>query len=580
MKIKKLFGLRVIILLIVLFFAVLAINYNPYAAGIQIKSVEGVAADNGLKAGQIVQTVNGKEITSVDEFNKILDDSFKSKTADFEIETDAGNYSFSSKDKLGFEAFNLSIVKVDEGIPLKQGEKILKINGELIDSNEKYFEVVNKIMPKNVYKFVTSDGEFAFLSYEKPDVIVRIAAKSNLKKGLDLEGGTRVLLEPKNEEGGEVTDSQVQDLISVLGNRLDVYGLSDLRIRGANDLEGNKFVLVEIAGATKEEVSELIAKQGVFEAKIGNDTVFEGGNKDITFVCRGDGSCSGVRDCYDVGQNQASCRFEFAIHLSPEAAKKHADVTKNIDVITEGSQSYLSKKIDFYLDKKLVDSLNVAADLKGKETTAIAISGPGFGVNQQEAYNDAVKNMDRLQTILITGSLPLKPEIVKLDTISPIFGKEFISNAWLVGILAIASVAVVIFIRYRKLKIIIPMMFISFSEAILTLGFAALINWNLDLVSIAGIIAAVGTGIDDQIVVVDETLRGDKEEAYMNLKEKNQESICNSICCICHNCCCYAAIALGRSRIIKRICCHNIGWNSYRHCDNKTCICKHYKSAV
>jgi len=43
------------------------------------------------------------------------------------------------------------------------------------------------------------------------------------------------------------------------------------------------------------------------------------------------------------------------------------------------------------------------------------------------------------------------------------------------------------------------------AEAILTLGVAALIKWNLDLPSIAGIIAAIGTGVDDQIVMLDES---------------------------------------------------------------------------
>jgi preprotein translocase subunit SecD len=43
------------------------------------------------------------------------------------------------------------------------------------------------------------------------------------------------------------------------------------------------------------------------------------------------------------------------------------------------------------------------------------------------------------------------------------------------------------------------------SELLLTLGIAALIKWNLDFPSIAGIIAAIGTGVDDQIVMIDES---------------------------------------------------------------------------
>jgi preprotein translocase subunit SecD len=46
------------------------------------------------------------------------------------------------------------------------------------------------------------------------------------------------------------------------------------------------------------------------------------------------------------------------------------------------------------------------------------------------------------------------------------------------------------------------------------LGFAAIVGWNLDLASIAGIIVAVGTGVDDQIVISDEMLRGETARTF------------------------------------------------------------------
>ena len=40
------------------------------------------------------------------------------------------------------------------------------------------------------------------------------------------------------------------------------------------------------------------------------------------------------------------------------------------------------------------------------------------------------------------------------------------------------------------------------------LGFAALVGWNLDLASLAGIIIMVGTGVDHLIIITDESLKG------------------------------------------------------------------------
>lgn len=60
-------------------------------------------------------------------------------------------------------------------------------------------------------------------------------------------------------------------------------------------------------------------------------------------------------------------------------------------------------------------------------------------------------------------------------------------------------------------------MIICTSEIVITLGIAAIWKWNLDLPSIAGILAAIGTGVDDQIVILDETKH---KEQSMNIKQK------------------------------------------------------------
>ena len=127
--------------------------------------------------------------------------------------------------------------------------------------------------------------------------------------------------------------------------------------------------------------------------------------------------------------------------------------------------------------------------------------------------------MKQLQTVLITGSLPVKLDIVKIDTISPVLGKEFIRNALIMGLLAILAVAIVTYIRFRSLKISLPIIVTMLSEVILLLGMAALIGWNLDLAAIAGIIIAVGTGVDHQIVIADEVLRKGRT-AVLSWKDK------------------------------------------------------------
>ena len=161
-----------------------------------------------------------------------------------------------------------------------------------------------------------------------------------------------------------------------------------------------------------------------------------------------------------------------------------------------------------------MDELSIGAELKGSTTTDIQISGSGIGSTQQEALINALNNMKRLQTVLITGSLPVKLDIVKIDNISPLLGNEFLNNALVLGVLALISVVVVIFAKYRKLLVAIPMVLSSIFEIVLLLGVAALIGWNIDLAAVAGIIVAIGTGVNDNTVITDETLRGGQREIY------------------------------------------------------------------
>jgi preprotein translocase subunit SecD len=319
---------------------------------------------------------------------------------------------------------------------------------------------------------------------------------------------------------GNLSSEDLDSLVAITQERLNVFGISDVVVRSARDSpfpDANTFMVVEVAGATPSELEQIIGQQGKFEAKIGNDTVFVGGKEDITSVCRNDATCSGIRSCSPSSQGHA-CTFDFVIYLSPAAAERQAEITATLDENATANGRVLSKPLDLYLDDNLVDSLQISSNLKGKAATQISITGPGFGATQEEAIKAAQENMVQLQTVLVTGSLPVKLIIVKLDSISPLLGKEFIRSILYAGLASIIAVALVLFLRYRDFKLVAPIMFTLISEVTIVLGTAALIKWNLDLASIAGIIAAIGTGVDDQIVIIDES-RKSKTHSY-SMKER------------------------------------------------------------
>ena len=397
---------------------------------------------------------------------------------------------------------------------LRQGQVITKIDGQKISGVESFSELMNeKFVSGEKVKTTFTINEIEYILYTDtaPEIIVAEIPKSNIKLGLDLVGGSRALVKAQDEK---LSSEEINDLVDIVNNRFNVYGITDMNIRAVSDLEGNQFMLVEIAGATPEDLRDLISQQGKFEAKIGEEIVFIGGERDITSVARS-GQGSGIYSC-EQAQAGYFCNFRFTVYLSEDAAQKHADVTSTLDVNSTAEGTYLSSPLDLYIDDQLVNSLLISEGLKGRVTTQIQIQGSETGATQSDAYAAAEEEMHKLQTILITGSLPYKLEIVKLDTISPTLGTEFTKSILFAGLAALLAITLIIFIRYRKLKSSLALLITSISEIIIILGIASVIKWDLDLPSMAGILAAIGTGIDSQIIVLDEA----KQSKFLSIKQR------------------------------------------------------------
>jgi preprotein translocase subunit SecD len=502
-------SVRIIVLVVFVILSIVAIHPNPDAEGVAIRSVarnssasiagiESPSPRSSPMSKERVLTINNEPVIDVSSYNDAVSMFKPNRTV--QVLTTKGFYQLKTKPLL-------NITYLDEW-ENRTVEEIVQVNKTFRHKNGTR---VNRTVNETVNKTYTVQKTLAeVIGTEDIGLSVYNAPTTNIVKGLDLQGGTRVLLSPEKKISAEDMDV----VISNLKERLNVFGLSEVIVREASDLERNQYVLIEIAGANQEEVRELISKQGKFEAKVGNITVFKGG-KDITYVCRS-ADCSGIdpqRGCAQISATQWSCSFRFTISLMPEAAEQQASATENLDIIVEeNGQEYLTEKLYLYLDDILVDELNIGADLKGRAATDIMISGGGSGATRQDAVIDALNGMKRLQTVLITGSLPIKMEVQKTDAVSPVLGEDFVKNAFVMAIAALIAVSLVVMIRYRKIKVALPMLFTMVSEVIIILGVASLIRWNIDMAAIAGIIVAVGTGVDDQIVIADETLRGESQK--------------------------------------------------------------------
>jgi len=300
-------------------------------------------------------------------------------------------------------------------------------------------------------------------------LVASIGAISTLgiQQGLDLKGGSEIQLQL-----AQPVDTGTMDKVTnVLDKRLNAFGVTDVQVRAS----GNQSVIVEIAGVQPQDVAKVVGTPGVFVATIDNQTALNG--TDITTV-----------KPYQVTGNTWEVPFTVTLSGAQTFAK-----------LADGKAG---TPVNMYLDGNLVSSPEIGADLaNGVPSTDVQVSGTENSSAQAQAQ---AKN---IQVVLESGALPVSVSIVGINSVSADLGSQFKTGALIAGFLALLVIAIIIFIRYRTPVLVLPIMVTSIAELILILGVASVTRWNIDLAAIAGIIAAIGTGVDDQIIITDEVLK-------------------------------------------------------------------------
>ena len=134
----------------------------------------------------------------------------------------------------------------------------------------------------------------------------------------------------------------------------------------------------------------------------------------------------------------------------------------------------------------------------------------------QEAENE----IRDIKVLLTSGNLPVEAEISGETIVPATLGERFLFDATIAGVFAIIVVALVVFLRYKKLFIVMPLLMTGMSEILIILGIGSLLRQDIDLPAIAGIITAIGTGVDHQIVITDETLKKGRKKEIVSVTEQ------------------------------------------------------------
>lgn len=148
----------------------------------------------------------------------------------------------------------------------------------------------------------------------------------------------------------------------------------------------------------------------------------------------------------------------------------------------------------------------------GLPSYGYSITGSVSGTDRAADAQDEVK---RITSILKGGSLPVQISLGSRTSIPAPLGQQFLQLSVLGVLAAILAISLFVSIRYRELKIILPILAVSISELIILVSLLG--SFTIDLAAMAGILAAIGVGVDAQIVITDELKKqGKNHEEKLN----------------------------------------------------------------
>ena len=397
-----------------------------------------------------------------------------------------------------------------------------------------------------------------FPHYEtSDDGQVRIATNLEDNMGIEFAGGTRILLSIQDNET-EDRELLANNIRQVLFLRMQNYGISDPSLRtmriGQDEFGRNEYqIQVEVGTSNQTEIRNLISREGSFEARMPvpvsgsknftldssysferdgrNVTVFRD-NENLSVRQPGErfqlDNTSVVYTAYNettetadlevvaysgqqieevltsqstIEGSSGNYQFRFPVVITSDAAENVQSIAQNY----RGLGQYLqhpeggNARLRMYVDGELQSALNMGSEFQDSVVTQPSISGGG------DSQSGARQEMQELQAILQSGSLPAPVEVESVTNLSSSLGGEYISTSVLSIIASLVAVGFIVFLRYRDPRIAIPMVITGASEVYILLGLWFTTIGTLGISAVAGIIAAVGTGVDDQIIITDES---------------------------------------------------------------------------
>lgn len=287
-------------------------------------------------------------------------------------------------------------------------------------------------------------------------IILSFPLNEKINLGLDLQGGSHIILECVDTPNAPVDSDAVNRVLEIIRNRIDQLGVSEPVIQR----QGAKRILVQLPGVDDPEAAvEVIGKTALLEFKN------EKGETQLTGA-----HLLNAKESFD-----QFGRPIVLIEFDKIGAKEFGKATKN----------NVGKILAITLD--------------GKEISAPVVQEPILDGKAQITGKFTVESAKHLAILLRAGALPVQVEILENRSVGPTLGRDSISKGVKAGIVGLILILFFMLIYYKGFGLIAD--FALVVCMLLIVGALAGIKATLTLPGIAGIILTIGMAVDANILI-------------------------------------------------------------------------------
>ncbi|HWO93161.1 MAG TPA: protein translocase subunit SecD [Dehalococcoidia bacterium] len=310
--------------------------------------------------------------------------------------------------------------------------------------------------------------------------------REGMRLGLDLQGGTRIVLEADPTYEGNLDDA-LEGARRVIEDRVNEFGVSESEINrlGENRLE------VQLPGVDPEEARDLVGRTATLDFRIpqespggGAATGPDGGPVWIpaTGVINGEtvALTGEFLEANSFVTSDALGRPAVAIEFNGTGAELFEQITNSL--AQRGSDDL--RLLGIFLDDELISAPLVDERIPGGQAQIT-------GVDRDEGK--------RLSVQLNAGALPVSLNVVQQNDVDATLGEETVLDTVRAGELALIAVAVFMIVYYR-----LPGLLATgalFTYTVVLLSIFKLWPVTITLSGIAAFVLSVGMAVDANILI-------------------------------------------------------------------------------